>query len=75
MGEPSPTMAATRGRPKGRAANKTPYSEQVAVRFPLDMLAEIDEYNERVIQKIVPGASRSDAIRALVRRGLDAEDK
>lgn len=59
---------------KGSEAMGQATSWQAAVRFPLDLVGRIDTFREAVAAAN-PGmkVSRSDAIRLLVTRALDAE--
>jgi hypothetical protein len=51
----------------------TPVSKQVAFRFTRDLLRRIDKFAEQVVQKTGARITRADAVRMLLKRGLDQE--
>lgn len=48
-------------------------SKQVAFRFTRDLLRRIDRYAEQLVKKTGARVTRADAVRMLLKRGLDAE--
>ena len=51
----------------------TPVSKQVAFRFTRDLLRRIDKFAEQVVKKTGARVTRADAVRMLLKRGLDTE--
>jgi hypothetical protein len=51
----------------------TPVSKQVAFRFTKALLRRIDKYAEQVSKQTGAHITRADAVRMLLKRGLDTE--